>query len=404
MERLNASGRVIFLKSVQKLRVGIIGGGQLGRMMILEGKKMGIQFAVLDPDPEAPSVSLADTHIVGDYHNREKIRELADISDVLTYEFEHIDGEFLQDLEEEGLMIYPSSRSLLMIQDKFRQNRFLQEKGLHLPKFMKVDNLKDLEKAGEKLGYPLMLKATTGGYDGKGNAIILEADGREGAFFDLKGKGDSIELMAEEYIDYEMEISMIAARGESGVIALYPPSENRHENSILKRTMVPANISLEIRAKAEALAKDTIEVLEGMGVFTIEMFVTKTGEVLINEIAPRVHNSGHYTIEASETSQFEQHIRGILGLPLGETGMKRPFAGMINLLGRGKDEGRPEVLGVQEVLETKGAHFHFYEKTKVKPGRKMGHITVTGDTREAVETVLDELEGQVLIVPDQAHK
>jgi len=395
---------VIFLKSVQKLRVGIIGGGQLGRMMILEGKKMGIQFAVLDPDPKAPSVSLADTHITGNYHNRDKIRELAEISDVLTYEFEHIDGVFLKDLEEEGMIIYPSSRSLLMIQDKFRQNRFLKEKGLSLPKFMKVDNLEDLEKAGEKLGYPLMLKATTGGYDGKGNAIILDPDGREGAFFDLKGEKQSRELMAEEYIDYDMELSVIAARGDYGAIALYPPSENRHENSILKRTVVPADISFDIRAKAEALAKDTIEVLEGMGVFTIEMFVTKTGEVLINEIAPRVHNSGHYTIEASETSQFEQHIRAILGLPLGDTSLKRPFAGMINLLGGVRKEGKPEILGVKEVLETRGAHFHFYEKKRVKPGRKMGHITVTGVTREAVEKTLDELEGKVLIVPDQAHE
>ena len=392
------------MKSVQKLRVGIIGGGQLGRMMILEGKKMGMQFAVLDPDPRAPSVSLADTHVLGNYHNREKIRELADLSDVLTYEFEHIDGAFLKDLEEEGLIIFPSSRSLLMIQDKFRQNRYLQEKGLSLPKFMKVDNLRDLEDAGEKLGYPLMLKATTGGYDGKGNAIILDSHGREGAFFDLKGNNSSLELMAEEYIDYDMEISVIAARGENGAIALYPPSENDHENSILKRTLVPANISMEIQAKAEALARDTIEVLEGMGVFTIEMFVTKTGEVLINEIAPRVHNSGHYTLEASETSQFEQHLRAILGLPLGDTSLKRPFAGMINLLGRGKVEGKPEILGVKEVLETKGAHFHFYEKKVVKPGRKMGHITVTGDSREAVEKTLDQLEGQVLIVPDRAHE
>ena len=392
------------MKSIQKLRVGIIGGGQLGRMMILEGKKMGIQFAVLDPDPEAPSVSLADTHITGNYHNRDKIRELADLSDVLTYEFEHIDGAFLKDLEEEGIIIYPSSRSLLMIQDKFRQNRYLQDKGLQLPKFLKVDSLKDLTEAGEKLGYPLMLKATTGGYDGKGNAIILDQNGREGAFFDLKGESDSIELMAEEYIDYDMEISVIAARGDAGAIALYPPSENRHENSILKRTVVPANISNDIRAKAETLAKDTIEVLEGMGVFTIEMFVTKTGEVLINEIAPRVHNSGHYTMEASETSQFEQHLRAILALPLGDTSLKRPFAGMINLLGRGKDAGKPEILGVTEVLKTPGAHFHFYEKKLVKPGRKMGHITVLGDTREDVEKTLDELEGQVLIVPDRAHK
>jgi 5-(carboxyamino)imidazole ribonucleotide synthase len=383
--------------------VGIIGGGQLGRMMILEGKKMGLQFAVLDPDPQAPSISLADTYIRGDYHNREKIRELADISDVLTYEFEHIDGEFLKKLEEEGLIIYPSSRSLLMIQDKFRQNSYLRDKGLSLPKFYKVESLQDLEEAGKKLGYPMMLKATTGGYDGKGNAVILDPDGREGAFFALKGNRDSLELMAEEYIDYQMEISVIAARGEFGGVALYPPSENRHENSILKRTVVPADISLEIQAKAEALANDTIQVLEGMGVFTIEMFVTKTGEVLINEIAPRVHNSGHYTIEASETSQFEQHLRAILGLPLGATSLKRPFAGMINLLGGGNEEGKPEVLGVKEVLETKGAHFHFYEKNLVKPGRKMGHITVTAETREEVEKTLDELDGQVLIVPDQAH-
>ncbi|WP_236660236.1 5-(carboxyamino)imidazole ribonucleotide synthase [Isachenkonia alkalipeptolytica] len=392
------------MKSVQKLRVGIIGGGQLGRMMILEGKKMGIQFAVLDPDPQAPAVSLGDTHVMGDYHNREKIRELADISDVLTYEFEHIDGAFLKDLEEEGMVIYPSSRSLLIIQDKFRQNRYLKEKGLHLPRFLKVDSLQDLKEAGEKLGYPMMLKATTGGYDGKGNALILDPDGREGAFFDLKGEKDTLELMAEEYIQYHKEISVIAARGDGGAIALYPPSENQHEDSILKRTVVPADVSSEVQAKAEALAKDTIEVLEGMGVFTIEMFVTLEGEVLINEIAPRVHNSGHYTIEASETSQFEQHLRAILALPLGDTSLKRPYAGMINLLGRGKKNGSPEVLGVQEVLETKGAHLHFYEKKAVKFGRKMGHITVTGDSREAVNNSLDDLEGQVLIVPDQAHE
>lgn len=365
---------------------------------------MGIQFSVLDPNPKAPSASLADEYIQGDYHDRQKIRELADHSDVLTYEFEHIDGVFLEKLEEEGLIIYPSSRSLLMIQDKFRQNRFLLDKGLSIPRFIKVESLEDLKKAGEELGYPLMLKATTGGYDGKGNALILDPEGVEGAFFGLKSEKEHLGLMAEEYIDYQKEISIIAARGEGGVMALYPPSENFHENSILKRTVVPAEISPEIQARAEALARDTIEVLEGMGVFTIEMFVTKTGEVLINEIAPRVHNSGHYTIEASETSQFEQHIRAVLGLPLGDTKLKCTYAGMMNLLGGGKESGSPEVLGATEVLQTKGAHLHFYEKTEVKPGRKMGHITVLGDSREAVMNTLDQLEGQVLIVPDQAHK
>ena len=389
------------LKSLQNLRVGIIGGGQLGRMMILEGKKMGMQFTVLDPDKNAPAVSLADQHIQGNYHDREKLRQIAKTCDVLTYEFEHIDGPYLQTLEEEGYFVTPSSYSLQIIQDKFRQNTFLKEQGLPTPNFRRVESLEDLRKAGEDLGYPMVLKAATGGYDGKGNALIQSREGMEGAFFDLKKGKEDRDLMAEAFVDFEKEISIIAARGKNGETAVYPPSENHHEKNILKHTILPAEISGEVEKKAMDLGKETLEKLKGQGVFAIELFVTKDGRVLVNEIAPRVHNSGHYTIEASETSQFEQHLRGILGLPLGSTKLKRPVAGMINLLGEGKISGKPVIQGYEKLLATEGAHLHFYEKKVCKPGRKMGHITVLGESRDEVLVKLKELEKTVKIYAEE---
>lgn len=365
------------MSSINQKTVGIIGGGQLGKMMILEGKKLGIKFNILDPFLDCPSRSISDKHIIGNYNEHTKIRELAESVDVLTYEFEHIDSDFLIDLENEGYNIYPSPKTLNMIQDKLRQKTFLKLKNLNVPKFIKVDKEEDILKAIDLYGLPLVIKNTTGGYDGKGNYILKDKKNIKVAIESLKDANHGIiSLMAEEFIDYEKEISVIASRGVGGIIDIYPIAENIHEDSILKKTIVPARINSDIEKKAKELAFNTLKELEGCGVFTIEMFVSKDSKVYLNEIAPRVHNSGHYTIEACYTSQFMQHIRAILSLPLGSSKMKVDYAFMINLLGEKDYIGKSHIDGFSRIFELENVYLHFYGKNETMPFRKMGHITI----------------------------
>ncbi|NLL71077.1 MAG: 5-(carboxyamino)imidazole ribonucleotide synthase [Epulopiscium sp.] len=373
------------------MKIGIIGGGQLGKMMVAEAKKMGFYVAILDPTPNCPAHSMVDNHIVANFDDQEAIRQLAKECQVLTYEFEHIDVEVLLKLEKEGHRIYPTPKSLALIQNKYIQKQCLEKKHIPIPKFLQVQGTQDIEKAGEQWGYPLILKTCTGGYDGKGNAVIRNKNDIEQAYEQL-GQGQ-FPLMVEEWIVFEKEISVLACRGTDGEVGIYPIGENDHQDNILVETKVPAQLPPSVEKKAKQLAKEVMEVFEGVGMFCVEMFVTKAGQVYINEVAPRPHNSGHYTIEGCITSQFEQHIRSICHLPLGDTTLHSPIV-MRNLLGAEK-EGKAVVKGMKEALAVPGLTLHIYGKEKVSLQRKMGHFTVQAMTLE--EAVKQAREASVYI-------
>jgi len=366
------------LKDKTKQKIGIIGGGQLGKMMILEAKKMGFYITILDPTPECPADSIADEHIIADFNDKKAIRRLSKKSDLITYEFEHIDVKTLKELEAEGYKIYPTAKSLEIIQNKYHQKTVLKQSKIAVPDFIKVKNPDNILEAAEEFGYPLMLKSCTGGYDGKGNYLIESKEEVKEAFKEL-GEGKNL-LMAEKHIDFKKEISIIAARSADGEMEVYPAGENKHQDNILYETKVPADISNKLEKKAEELAREVLKIFAGIGIFCVEMFLTADNELLINEIAPRPHNSGHYTIEGCVTSQFEQHIRAISELPLGNTQLLRPSV-MRNILGTGS-EGTAEVVGIESALAIKGVKVHIYNKKTARPGRKMGHLTVTADSLE----------------------
>ncbi len=353
--------------------IGIIGGGQLGKMLIQEGKKLGLKFNILDPSVNCPAASIADKHIVGSFYDGRKLQELAEVSEIITYEFEHIDADLLVTLMASGHKIYPSPLTLKLIQDKYLQKLFLKENNIPTPDFTAINSLEELYKAGMSFGYPMLLKLRKGGYDGKGNYIVGSEGEVEEAYVALGGGQKP--LMAEAFVNYRMEISAIVARGTNRQQEVYPLSENQHNNNILRTTIVPARLTDEAAVKGREIALKTLAFLEGIGVFCIEMFVDAEDNVFVNEIAPRTHNSGHYSIEGCYTSQFAQHLRCILGLPLGSSQLIHPSV-MINLLGEEKNEGRARLVGVEEALAIKGLYLHFYGKAETKPFRKMGHITI----------------------------
>ncbi len=360
-------------------KIGIIGGGQLGKMMILEGKKMGLYFLVLDPKADCPAASIADEMIIADFHDPLKIKELAEKSHVITYEFEHINAEVLIQLENMGHKIYPSPQILKTIQDKYLQKQLLKTNNIPVADFTLVDSLENLNIKIKDYGFPTLLKNCCGGYDGKGNYLIKKQEDVKIAM-SILGKAEG-NLLLEAFIPFKKEISIVVARGIDGEIKTYPICENIHEDNILKMTIFPAQISEMVAEKAKQIALKTMEILDGVGVFCIEMFITADDEILVNEIAPRTHNSGHYTIEACSISQFAQQIRSICHLPLGE--IKLTSCGvMLNLLGEKGYKGKANLIGVVEALALANVFVHYYGKTETAPQRKMGHITLLGESLE----------------------
>lgn len=366
-------------------KIGIIGGGQLGKMMILDGKRLDTQFAILDPTEHCPAHSIADRHVVADFDDVDAILRMAEGVDVVTYEFEHISVEALRRLEAEGHKVYPSAETLSRIQNKLVQKRWLAKHEIPVPAFRPVDGVEDIHAAAEEYGYPIMLKTCTGGYDGKGNAMIGTENEIAEAYESL-GAG-KLPLMVEECIDFEKEVSILACRSENGEMAVFPVAENVHHNSILDETTVPAVISEASAREAMEVAKACLQAFDACGMLCIELFVTREGHILVNELAPRPHNSGHYTIEGCYTSQYEQHVRAILGMPLGNPNLIRPTA-MKNLIG--DRNGQAELTGLEEAYRFPNVKVHIYGKEQVKVGRKMGHITATGET---LEEALAEVRG-----------
>jgi 5-(carboxyamino)imidazole ribonucleotide synthase len=376
-------------------RIGIVGGGQLGKMMALEAKKMGIYVVILDPDPNCCARSVTDEYIEAGLKDREGILELARRVDVVTWEIEHINVDALLYVQVGGTPVFPSPLSLKIIQNKLTQKQKLLQNGVRVPEFIGVEGIADILNAGEKFGYPMMLKVCMGGYDGRGNYLIRSIVDIQEAFLALGG-GKNL-LMVEKFVDFSMEISVLACRGRDGTVAIYPVAQNEHREEQLYETMAPADIYTDTRDSAMAVARRVMEVFDGVGMFCVEMFVTKNGKVLVNEIAPRPHNSGHYTIEGCTSSQFENHVRAVCGLPLGSTKLIRPTV-MRNILGEFGHAGPAYLQGAEEALAVKGVWLHVYGKLETRPKRKMGHLTAMGETLMAARQKIEEAHSHLKMI------
>ena len=352
--------------------LGVVGGGQLGRMLAEAAAPLGVEAIVLDPTPDCPAAPVARDQIVGDFDDPEAFEALAARTDAVTFEIELADADLLDRIADEyGVSVNPAPETLARIEDKLVQKRALADAGVPVPPFRQVDDADDLRAALDEFG-AVMLKARTGGYDGRGNVPVTDPEDAAAAMDAVGGPA-----MAETFVDFARELSVIAVQGD-GEIRTFPAGENVHEEEILRETVLPARTSEPVLERAEEVARDVLDTLSGRGVFGIELFETPDGEIQVNEIAPRPHNSGHWTIEGARTSQFEQHVRAVLGWPLGSTRLRCPTV-MTNVLGT-VDEPRPARLGtVEAILADPDASLHWYGKREVRPLRKMGHVTLTGD-------------------------
>lgn len=362
------------------IRIGIIGGGQLGKMIAQEAKRMSFKIIILDPCKDCPASSVSDEIIHADFKDESAIRKLARMSDVLTYEIELANSNALKVLESQKYPVFPAPVTLEIIQNKFRQKSFLKENGIAVPEFDLVKSVEYLKNLCSDYGLPAMLKACEDSYDGRGNFLIRSMDKTQEAFDFFHGK----ECMLEKFIPFIKEISIMVARNSDGQIVSFPVAENIHSNNVLDMTIVPARISKKVSIKAKRIAQKTMGALKGAGIFGIEMFVTRDEDVIVNEIAPRPHNSGHYSIEACSISQFEQHIRAILDLPLADPQLLTPSV-MVNILGSEHHNGTYKIEGLSKLMSIPGIKLHIYGKKISKPRRKLGHITVTAqNVQEAI--------------------
>ena len=365
--------------------LGIIGGGQLGMMLTEAAKKMPEHISkviVLDPNENCSASLVGAEQIVADFKDKDSIINLANQVDIITYEIESGDSDVLKSVENKA-EINPSPETLKTIQDKFLLKTFLQNHNIPVPEFIKVENIEEVKEGLKKFGYPALLKARRDAYDGKGNFKIDSENEIQTAYDYFKGQ----KLMLEKFVPFKMEVSVIASRNTKGEIKTYPLVENIHERNILRETIAPSRTSNEVSEKAGKIASNTMDVLKGAGVFGIEMFVTQNDEIVINEIAPRVHNSGHHTLQSSKTSQFEQHLRAILGLDLGSTELLHNTI-MYNILGNLDFQGEYKKIEISE----KNIFLKMYEKKVSKPLRKLGHLNIVGFEKQSIDELLTQLE------------
>ena len=347
--------------------IGILGGGQLGRMFIQESLNLGVEVHILDPDSNAPCRHLADQFTQGQLTDYETVTNFAQQVDILTIEIENVNTQALLDLEKSGKAVYPQPGIIQMIQDKRKQKVFYQENHLPSADFRLIENKKDVEKNADFL--PAFQKLASGGYDGKGVQALDSLEDIDKAF-DAPG-------LLEKKVSVDKEISVIVARNIHGKISTFPPVEMVFDPvlNLVDYLKAPADIADQLAKQARDLAIQLITKLDMIGILAIEMFLTPEGDLLINEIAPRPHNSGHHTIEANYTSQFAQHMRAVLGLPLGATNQHH-LGAMVNLIGEPAYEGIARYQGIEEILKMDGIYVHLYGKKYTKPGRKMGHVTL----------------------------
>ena len=354
--------------------LGIIGGGQLAKMTAQAAFQLGCEVVVLERQNEFPASSL-DTHtLIGDWNDPAMLRQLASMTDAVTLENEFVDAEALAIFERDGHRLFPSFPTIRTVQDKLRQKQVLFQADLPVMKFTDTPDLATAHAAAKNLGWPLVLKKRRNGYDGKGNATVRSTKELDAAWKHLDG--DINALFVEVVCPFTIELAVMIARGQSGEEITYPVVETVQQDHICHLVKAPAEISSELAERATELARRAVAAVQGVGTMGVELFLTHAGEILINEMAPRVHNSGHYSIEACTCSQFENHVRAVLGWPLGASAMCAKAAVMINLLGAGEGSGEPQ--GLADALRVDGAHVHIYGKTRSVRGRKMGHVTALG--------------------------
>ena len=356
--------------------IGIIGGGQLGRMLTLAALPLGFRVVVINPEPNSPAAQVGAEEIVANLYDPAALQQLAQTSDYITIEIEHLDVNALDEIAKLGKPVNPSPEIIRIIQDKYAQKEFLVKAGIPVAESVAIGSVEDARKALQNFDGKMLIKTRLGAYDGRGNMVIESDADIDTAFEQFAGTP----LYAERFVPFDKELAVMVARSMDGDIALYPIVQTIHERNICVEVLAPAPVEKDSIQKATAVAKSVAELLKGAGTFGVEMFLTKDGNVLVNEIAPRVHNSGHYTTEATRTSQFEQHVRAISGLPLGDTSLIVPAAAMINILG--ERDGPTKLDGLNEALALPQTSVHLYGKSPTKVDRKMGHITSTGKTIE----------------------
>ncbi|WP_135364344.1 5-(carboxyamino)imidazole ribonucleotide synthase [Halosimplex halophilum] len=373
--------------------LGVVGGGQLGRMLAEAAAPLGVEVVVSDPTPDAPAAPVARDQVVGDFDDPETVRELAERADFLTFEIELADPDLLEEVAAEtDTPVHPDPETLRIIEDKLVQKRRLAEAGVPVPEFREVNSAEELRDALDELGYPAMLKARKGGYDGRGNVPVESPDEVEAAFAEIvdAAQGGSSDdpsgvAMVEEMVDFERELAVMGCLGserwgEDGEPErdTFPVTETVHREEILRETRSPPEADGAVRERAREVALDVLDVMEGRGVYGIELFQGPDDGILLNEIAPRPHNSGHWTIEGCHTSQFEQHVRAVTGRPLGDTGRRAPTVSA-NILGDVDERQAATLSGEDAVFERPRAHLHWYGKREVYRLRKMGHVTLVGE-------------------------
>jgi 5-(carboxyamino)imidazole ribonucleotide synthase len=366
-------------------KIGVLGGGQLGRMLIQEAIDLDVHLHMIDQDPNAPCSLIAHSFTCGSITDYDTVMEFGKGKDLITVEIENVNIEALESLEEEGVIVFPQPRVLKIIKDKGVQKQFYFDHNIPTAPFNLYDNANALEKAD--ISYPIIQKMRTGGYDGKGVQLLKKASDS----FDTPN-------LCESLIDFDKELSVIVARNENGDVQCFPSVECEFnpEANLVEYLFSPANISKETTQKANSIAKDLIEKLDMIGLLAVEFFLCKNGDLLVNEIAPRPHNSGHHTIECCNTSQYAQHLRSILNLPLGDTTLVNPGA-MINILGEKGFTGPAIYEGLEKILGISGVHPHIYGKSDTKPFRKMGHVTITGSTPLEVKRIAKEVKKTIKV-------
>jgi 5-(carboxyamino)imidazole ribonucleotide synthase len=376
--RLAASQYLCSVKKIysDSFRLGVLGGGQLGRMLLQEAINYDVRVCVLDPAADAPCATICHEFVTGSFQDYDTVLNFGKDKDVITIEIEHVNVAALEELEKMGKSVYPKPSFLRMVQDKGNQKEFYSQHQIPTAPFFLIDNPSSLDTSTVR--FPFVLKSRTGGYDGKGVQIIRNAEELKSTF--------SGPCVVEEMIDFSKELAVIVARNQQGEIKVFPLVEMEFNPTanLVEFLFSPAQVNADVEKEAQSIAVRIAETSEFVGLLAVELFLTRDGKLLVNEIAPRPHNSGHHTIEACTTSQYEQHLRAILSMPLGETRLIEP-AVMINLLGEPGFEGPAFYSGLEEALHMPGVHVHLYGKTTTKPFRKMGHITVTDTSLKAAQ-------------------
>lgn len=368
----------------QQQTLGILGGGQLGRMLIQAAINYNLDIHILDPDPNAPCKNLSSRFVQGNLKDFDTVYAFGQGCDVISIEIEHVNTDALYQLEKEGKKVFPQPHIIELIQDKRKQKQFYLDQDIPTSPFVLTANKKEVQKHVEFL--PAVNKLGKEGYDGRGVQLMRNEADMEKAF-DAPG-------LLEKFVDFDKELAVIVARNENGEVKSFPSVECAFHpvHNLVEFLFSPATVSSEIEEKAQHIALDVIGKLDMVGLLAVEMFVTKEGEILVNEVAPRPHNSGHHTIEANFTSQFEQHLRAVMNMPLGDTGVRSPAA-MVNLLGEDNFKGEAMVEGLDEAMNEKGVYIHLYGKKITKPFRKMGHVTILEDSMEQLKVKAQKIKG-----------